>query len=567
MRMRILGHRIVVLLGIMLMLAGCGTSPRPSPRGEGGNSPAAARHPLMEGEACRTLVGIDSLMWVEADSALKVMLEFAGSEEADSMGVFEGHYCQVLVAELLFKNYYAQSNRTELMAAMDYFDSLTAASDQNPNIVFLDARAHYMNGVGYYEHDSLPEACAEYLRALRIMENHFTENKLVGRKASFMSLIYNRLMDLFSFRLMQETAIYCGQQSLHYDEIEPPTATNRGGVLYFIGKQYQKLNENDSAAYYYEMALEALPDSSSPYYRDIVAAWALLDFDMGHGAQNALDSLKSILSHAVDENERMSRYIALGAIYKLEGQYDSAKYYLEPVFEKDPKRAAAAAPYLHDLALNEGDSAKANQYAQFLVKEAADSGDKQARVSKLNDMFQSYLREKQEAASMRARKEDVKKAVRIIVPLTILMALAIIVFAKLRSRKLLKEQQAVAQKELDDRDRQHKETVKKQQEEAIQQARMMLPQRVNDLYHSKVSNRMERILEEFEAAYPYALERLAAAYPDLNKTEANLVVLSFLQFRAKEEADLLGLSENTVMQYRSNLRKKTANASFSEFFS
>ena len=96
---------------------------------------------------------------------------------------------------------------------------------------------------------------------------------------------------------------------------------------------------------------------------------------------------------------------------------------------------------------------------------------------------------------------------------------------------------------------------------------MMLPQRVNDLYRSKVSNRMERILEEFEAAYPYALERLAAAYPDLNKTEANLVVLSFLQFRAKEEADLLGLSENTVMQYRSNLRKKTANASFSEFFS
>jgi len=472
-----------------------------------------------------------------------------------------------LYEELLYKKDYEQSNRGDLLKAVDYFDSLTAASDQNPNIVFLDARAHYMNGVGYYEHDSLPEACAEYLRALRIMENHFTENKLVGRKASFMSLIYNRLMDLFSFRLMQEPAIYCGQQSLHYDEIEPPTATNRGGVLYFIGKQYQKLNENDSAAYYYEMALEALPDSSSPYYRDIVAAWALLDFDMGHGAQNALDSLKSILSHAVDENERMSRYIALGAIYKLEGQYDSAKYYLEPVFEKDPKRAAAAAPYLHDLALNEGDSAKANQYAQFLVKEAADSGDKQARVSKLNDMFQSYLREKQEAASMRARKEDVKKAVRIIVPLTILMALAIIVFAKLRSRKLLKEQQAVAQKELDDRDRQHKETVKKQQEEAIQQARMMLPQRVNDLYRSKVSNRMERILEEFEAAYPYALERLAAAYPDLNKTEANLVVLSFLQFRAKEEADLLGLSENTVMQYRSNLRKKTANASFSEFFS
>ena len=491
------------------------------------------------------LSAIDSLMWQQPDSALAVMMKFAERREADSLDEFNGHYCQLLVSELLFKNNYAQSNRTELMAAMDYFDSLTAVSNQNPNIVFLDARAHYMNGVGYYEHDSLPEACAEYLHTLRIMENRFAETELVGKKARFMSLTYNRLMDLFSFRLMQEPAIYCGKQSLHYDEIEPPTVTNRGGVLYFIGKQYQKLNENDSAVYYYEMALEALPDGNNPYYRDIVAAWALLDFDMGHGAQNALDSLKSILTHAVDENERMSRYIAIGAIYKLEGLYDSAKYYLEPVFENDPRRAAAAAPYLHDLALDEGDSVKVNRYARFLVKEAADSGDKQARVSQLNDLFQSYLLEKQEAASVRARKENVKKAVRIIVPLTVLMALAIIVFAKLRSRKLLKEQQ----------------------DEAVLQARMMLPQRVNDLYRSKVSNRMERILEEFEAAYPYALEQLAAAYPNLNKTEANLVVLSFLQFRAKEEADLLGLSENTVMQYRSNLRKKTANASFSEFFS
>ena len=509
-----------------------------------------------------SLLSIDSLMWQQPDSALTVMMEFTASPEADSLDALNGHYCQLLISELLFKNNYAQSNRTELMAAMDYFDSLTAVSNQNPNIVFLDARAHYMNGAGYYENDSLPEACAEYLRALRIMESRFSENELVGKKARFMSLTYNRLMDLFSFRLMQESAIYCGHQSLHYDEIEPPTVTNRGGVLYFIGKQYQKLNENDSAAYYYEMALEALPDGNNPYYRDIVAAWALLDFDMGHGAQNALDSLKSILTHAVDESERMSRYIAIGAIYKLEGQYDSAKYYLEPVFENDPRRAAAAAPYLHDLALNEGDSVKANQYAQFLVKEAADSGDKQARVSQLNDMFQSYLQEKQEATSLRERKKAIMTTLLILLALAVVLAIVTIVIRN-RHRKHMAAQEEAAQRRLSETERK----LKNQVDKAVQQARVMLPQRVNDIYHSKVSNRMERIMAEFEAAYPHALERLTAAYPDLNKTEANLVVLSFLQFRAKEEADLLGLSENTVMQYRSNLRKKTANALFFEFFS
>ena len=515
-----------------------------------------------------SLSAIDSLMWQQPDSALAVMMEFAASPEADSLDELNGHYCQLLISELLFKNNYAQSNRTELMAAMDYFDSLVdgrdapRASALDAIAVFLDARAHYMNGAGYYERDSLVPACTEYLRVLRIMENRFAENELVGRKASFMSLTYNRLMDLFSFRLMQEPAIYCGKQSLHYDEIEPPTVTNRGGVLYFIGKQYQKLNENDSAAYYYEMALEALPDGNNPYYRDIVAAWALLDFDMGHGAQNALDSLKSILTHAVDENERMSRYIAIGAIYKLEGLYDSAKYYLEPVFENDPRRAAAAAPYLHDLALNEGDSAKANRYAQFLVKEAADSGDKQARVSQLNDMFRSYLREKQEIIELRERVKT--KRITLVVLLTLALVLAVVtIVIRNRHSKFMAAQEEAAQKRL----RETALELKNQVNEAVQQAQTMLPHRVNDIYHSKISNRTERIMAEFEAAYPGALGRLAETHPGLTETERQIAVLNFLQFRAKEEADLLGLRENTVMKYRSNLRKKTANASFPEIFS
>ena len=35
----------------------------------------------------------------------------------------------------------------------------------------------------------------------------------------------------------------------------------------------------------------------------------------------------------------------------------------------------------------------------------------------------------------------------------------------------------------------------------------------------------------------------------------NILLLNFFHFRIKEEADLLGLSENTVGKYRSNLGK------------
>ena len=525
-------------IGIVLMvvMVGCKpptTSPRPSTVGEG--------------VASRTLKNIDSLMWRQPDSAFAMLQEFASSATSDSLDEFNGHHCQLLISELLYKNNYAQSNRTELMAAMDYFDSLTTASDQNPNIVFHDARAHYMNGVGYYERDSLPEACAEYLRALRIMESRFSENELVGKKARFMALTHNRLMELFSHQFMQEPAIYCGKQSVAYDRIAHSEPIHIASTLLHIGQQYTKIDEYDSAAYNYDLTLDYISDRNTMFYRDWVALTALNNYYSHHDTVATLDSLKSIIAQSASESERLTRFLAIGSIYSDIGQYDSAKYYFEPVFEYEEKsiNKRVVSNFLRLIALKEGDTLKADQYAQVMAENTTSPGESQARVSKLNDMFQSYLLEKQEAASMRAKKEDVKKATRIIVPMAILMALAIIVFAKLRSRKLLKEQRTAT----------------------MQQARAFLPQRVNDLYRSKVSNRMERILEEFEAAYPYALERLAAAYPDLNKTETYLVVLSFLQFRAKEEADLLGLSENTVMQYRSNLRKKTANASFSEIFS
>ena len=156
----------------MVLLSAC-TSKVKAP------GPAVAEHGRSVEGPSPKLSAIDSLMWQQPE----VMLEFSASSEADSLSEFEGHYCQVLVAELLFKNDYAQSNRTEVLKAVGYFDSIVDA--------FLAARAHYIKGVGYYERDSLIEACTEYLNTLRIMENHFAENELVGKKARFMALTYS----------------------------------------------------------------------------------------------------------------------------------------------------------------------------------------------------------------------------------------------------------------------------------------------------------------------------------------------------------------------------------------
>jgi len=93
-------------------------------------------------------------------------------------------------------------------------------------------------------------------------------------------------------------------------------------------------------------------------------------------------------------------------------------------------------------------------------------------------------------------------------------------------------------------------------EQSSQRQREMLKHRVLAIYQSAGDDRLSRILDEFEGAYPSATDRFKQSCPDLNETERRIVILSFLGLRAKEVADLLGLKENTVTQYRSNLKKK-----------
>jgi len=114
---------------------------------------------------------IDSLMWTHPDSAFAQLQAFAERHEVDSLDDFNEHYFHLLLSELLYKNEYAQTNRDDLLLAVDYYDSLVAVGGTHvdKDIVFLDARAHYIDGVGYYEMDSVVPACEHYLKAAEPM--------------------------------------------------------------------------------------------------------------------------------------------------------------------------------------------------------------------------------------------------------------------------------------------------------------------------------------------------------------------------------------------------------------
>jgi len=548
----------------------------------GCNTPPPVGHPLSEGdglphEVCQELEEIDTLMWQNPDSALKVMMEFTESGRADSLDEFDGHYCQLLISELLYKNHHEQTNRRELLKAVGYFDSIDDG--------FLSARAHYMNGVGYKEQDSVVEACTEYLKALEIMETHFPNMETqdvaslqVEHLPRFMGLTYGRLAELFSGQFMQEPAIVCFKKALAYDKIEPGSPLNQSSLLFLLGKQYDKLNQNDSAAFYYDEALRMLPDTNNMVYRDIVSQLALLSYEYGNGVDPSIRDLKRMAKQASEE--KLNRYLTIGCIYCIDKQNDSALVYLIPVFEneKDAVRQRVAASYLHKIYQSKGDTLKAAQFAVYLAENTVSQGESNSQVSQLNELFQQHLQREQEKAEAERRLAEQEAArqrwrLGLAVTVAVLLVLGLGLWWWMARRKkeheaetqTLNEEKQQLQTQVDDALQQLQtmddvlQQLQTQADDALQQARAMLPQRVADLYRAKVPNRLERIMDEFEAAYPKVMERLAATHPELNEAERQIAVLNFLRFRAKEEAELTGFAENTILKYRSNLNKKASS--------
>ena len=561
--------------------------------------------PQAQGPQTHELSQIDTLMWHHPDSALAVMMEFAANPKADSMDVFEGHYCQVLVAELLFKNDYGQSNREEVLKAVAYFDSLNfilndtptpksliAGADplsptRNDNIVFLSARAHYINGVGFYEQGDLANACTEYLNTLRIMESHFAKNELVGKKARFMALTYNRL--------------YCARQSLVYTQIAPTSLNAKANILYQIGLQHDILREKDSAVFYYEAALNALHDRNTIVYRDLMASRALFDYCDLQDTIKALDSLKSMVAQAESESERITRYSTIGYVYNDAGQLDSAKVYKELVFEFAEKAIdkKLAAKTLHDIAISEGDTLKANQYAQFLIEDVAAAAENQAQASKLNDLFQNYLQEKQEAASLRERRKAVRLTLMVLVPLLLAIGLAVAIVMRRRHRKRLAAQEADAQRRLEEERQSHRmeqaalsgrlkrsnETLRELQDQVRQQNETtpkpetqaasfaeepicrLIMERVNEgQFKSQMDctvykdyalgkEQLTALREAADRHFGQFTSRLAKAYPDLTRGDLDYCCLYLLGL---SDADIAALMQKAYPTVSHRARKMKA---------
>ena len=463
---------------LLAALAACTPSPKaPEPVEGPVHKPVKTSVPEPVEEPTPELSAIDSLMWQHPDSALQCLLarrdamiaspDTVGSNlrriQCVSTTTFDDHYANLLLAELLYKNDYAQTNRAELLRAVGYFDSLLLVADgadtrgvslqprrrrdarraTAQNRAFLDARAHYINGVGYYEKDSVVEACKEYLKALEVMEGCFEEEELIGKKAKFMALTYTHLTGLFSNLYLHEQAIYFGKKSLTYYEKYEAFFRHVAWMLNKIGSHYDMMNNYDSAEFYYNEGLKTLSDTNNLTFRDLSTRLAYLSYTKGKSTETALSQLHTLINQSENEEESLSRYAIIGEIFYQEKQFDSAWLYFKKVFQAshsiDSKKQIAER--LVEICKTQGKEEEILEYAGFLVPFATQDEDNGFIKSRLAELYNIY---KQHELEHQHRKKAIKQtrwSVGIVIGLLFVTMGVFVLYRKHKRKKQSLEEQ------------------------------------------------------------------------------------------------------------------------------
>ena len=448
------------------------------------------------------LSAIDSLMWSQPDSALLRLLPWFdtccrdAARHVSTATAYNRHHANLLLSELLYKNDYPQTNRKELQQAVNYFDSLTVLADTRgvslqprprrdarrasvQNIAFLDARVHYINGVGYYENDSVVEACKEYMKALDVMEGHFEEKELVEHKARLMALTYTHLTSLFSDMYLHEQAIYFGKESLKYYQKHNAEPWHIAWILNEIGSRYDILDNCDSAYYYYGQGIKILSDTNSLIYRDIATHLACLSYKKGENTTKSLNKLNFLINKANGDKEYYSRCLTIGEIFYHEKQYDSARYYYNKVFyyTRSEESKKLAAERLIEICKVQEKELESSEYVDFLLPFANQEEIKSAVKSQLTELYKSFDQRRLEQMHRHEKKKNLKWTIGIIIGFFVSSLVIAILYRKNKKKRQLleiqiKEEQhthTVQQKSLSERLKQKNQEVRELKDQIKQQ--------------------------------------------------------------------------------------------------
>lgn len=350
---------------------------------------------------------------------------------------------------------------------------------------------------------------------------------------------------------------------------------NQFNATFMLGNAYLALKEYDSCQMYFEQGLEAAQKlgkaENMAYYHYSMSTLWMCQFD-NQDYENEKEG-RRLLQKAVSEcHQGLALYQAPmfrfkeGLFSQLErsyyrlGQYDSCAYYAEKQLdfmkamhiEIVPNRVNAELFFnLYRSFKALGNQEKALEYVGHYIEMKQAHEEQPKAVEQVKNEYEKKI----EMMQLKNEQQTKQYQLHLLLALS-LVALLVVLWISNRYRKN-KEIEILRQKEA-------YRKLETEFESASQQSLQALQQRVMELYKTRENDKLEHIIAEFEASYPLAKEKIKTNYPDLTESERNILILSFLGFRTKEEAEILHLSVNTVEKYRTNIRKKVGSNPISD---
>lgn len=460
------------------------------------------------------------------------------------------------VENILDGNKYYDFTDTIVIPALAFYEK-----GARPRDYWMQTRCHYLaGGLAFDKNYYSEEATAHFMEALNILDTHFDAKQApAGRLYSKICYILSRIAYNFSDK----------QCSTQYARLGLDCASAVGDTAWMLrsmgnlGKLYErfgKAGEGDTAYFYCDEGLRMANADRFPYETALLMNSLANCLRHSHEYDSAIVYFERSLA-LVDSSCVLFHRNAIERAFVHYKAHDYATALADSKVayrSKDKTLKAQAAYCLVDCHEALGDTLNALPFYAILKSSEEKNVVASNHNAKAMPMLNDYLKEKES-----------QKGEEWLLWMLLLFGVSAVVVILMRSshRKHLAAHEAETQRRLSEATQRHDEAERELQtkvKQAAQHTKEVLEKRVMGIYMTNNGDRLQRIFSDFESVYPHAIEKLEARHPELTEQERNVVVLSFLRFRAKEIAELLGLTEGTVQKYRSNIRKKVGNDPISE---
>lgn len=411
--------------------------------------------------------------------------------------------------------YYYDFNDSIIMPALEFYKG----NDSRRNL-WMQARCHYLIGVLQFGENHVSEKAAKNMvEALKILDENFDDYLLHSKIHYVISKIAFNFSNGSACKRLAAMGLDCATQA--NDTAWMARSCSNLGIIY---ERMGKGGEGDTAYMYCDRGMLLADANRYPLERAYLENTYANCLRHSHQYDSAIyhfNIAKSLINNDILLYHKT--YLEEAFVYYQKHDYQTAIAELEVAFQTpDHNIRHQSATGLADCWEKVGDTMKAAPY--FSIMKASNEKDIVQRHYNTNAMplLESYLKSLDET-------EKNNNIVWLIAVVLIAMATVAAVYYGWKKR--------------------HLNTLKDKDYETLR-----LKGRA--IFSDRHNNKMERIRNEFNAAYPEALAKLSTAHPELSDTELDICVLSFFSFRLKETSEIMHLRENTVAKYRTAIKKK-----------